>query len=124
MTQHSHIKPTTPNVGYGQGKRGHHPDPTETHRSDSVPDLEVDPAHPEHRLRPRSPTPWPRFECLRLPSSTGAFLSTLFAREWFHRKGLPVGFGDQRRNRSKYFQDDPFRYFLIDPTNPSRLLQG
>ena len=35
----------------------HHPDPTEAHSADPGPDLKVDPAQPEHRLRPSSLTP-------------------------------------------------------------------
>ena len=49
---------------------------------------------------------------------------TLSVRNWLHRKGLLVGFRDSRHNRANYLPHEPFRYLLMDPINPSRLLQA
>ena len=100
-----------------------HSDPTEAHRPDPVPDLEMDLPRPEDRLRPTPPTPGPGLARPRPPPPTGTVLSALIVRDCFHRKGLLVETRGSRHGYSNYFQDKPFRYFIL-PRPPNHAYFG
>ena len=119
--QRLHPRVHLPDESQPRGQPPHRPDAPVAHRVDSRPDLVVDPAGSEHRLRPGPRASRPGVPRLHLPPAPGTVPAALFVRNCLHRKGLLVDIRRLPSDCANYNQDKPFRYSLIGPQHPTYL---